>query len=92
MIDETGYRSFLASQGLGENGINSRVSLLKRAESELGINAEDAVSSDLHMLGALERIHGSDGDHNGNMANALRKYYQFRNGRECPTVSELKGN
>lgn len=36
------------------------------------------------------RVKQETNDHNGNNSNALRKYYEFSNGRKFPTLAEYK--
>ena len=38
----------------------------------------------------LIRVMLETNDHNGNNSNALRKYYEFSNGKRFPTLAEYK--
>lgn len=42
------------------------------------------------MYGTLLRIKNEMRDTNGNISNALRKYYQFYNNKMFPTLDEYK--
>ena len=70
--------------------VNSRLSKARLIERELGVDLDDVVSDDEKMFDTPMRVKQETNDHNGNNSNALRKYYEFSNGRRFPTLAEYK--
>lgn len=85
---ETEFRAFLENEGKGEKAVNSRISRLNKVEDLLGKSADIAVSNDENMLSALRSIEPEDFK-NRNLANALRKYYLFKNKKEFPRMADI---
>lgn len=93
IMRENDYRHFLEGvihKGvrLTNNGINTRISLAKKAEEILGDDLETIVSTSGNVLDALYRL--IPYDHNGNLANAVRKYYEMRHGYRFPKLNKAK--
>ena len=70
--------------------IASRISKARQIERELSVSLDDVVASDCATYELLLRIKHEMKDTNGNVSNALRKYYEFSNGRRFPTLAEYK--
>jgi len=70
--------------------VNSRLSKARLIERELGVSLDEIVSDDKVMYETLVKVKQDTNDHNGNNSNALRKYYEFYNGRRFPTLAEYK--
>lgn len=70
--------------------VSSRLSKARLIERELGVSLDEIVSDDKVMYETLVKVKQDTNDHNGNNSNALRKYYEFYNGRRFPTLAEYK--
>ena len=70
--------------------ISSRVSKVRRIERELGVSLDSIIEDSSATYELLLRIKHEMKDTNGNVSNALRKYYEFSNGRRFPTLAEYK--
>lgn len=68
----------------------SRISKARMIERELDVNLDDVVSDDAVMYEILIRVKQETNDQNGNNSNALRKYYEFSNGKKFPTLAEFE--
>lgn len=68
----------------------SRISKARLIERELGVDLDDVVSDDDVMYEILIRVKQETNDKNGNNSNALRKYYEFSNGKKFPTLAEFE--
>ena len=79
------FKLFLKRQRL--IAVDDRIKKLAKAESILLDDAYDIVSDDNEMFLAL-KILKKFGDHKGNMQNALRKYYEFINGKTFPELKD----
>lgn len=90
-MDESGFRTSLEvdENNLTDNGINFRISKGRRAEEILGMDLDDAVSSDSTMFSALKKLQDYENPAHNPMQNALRKYYIFRNGKEFPRKKDF---
>ena len=90
-MDESGFRTSLEvdENNLTDNGINFRISKGRRAEEILGMDLDDAVSSDAAMFSALKKLQDYENPAHNPMQNALRKYYIFRNGKEFPRKKDF---
>ena len=71
---------------LTEKGIDARVARVKKVEEILNTDIETIVSTDTNMRDALLKLRPDDV--RGNRANAVRKYYEMRNGVEFPPLRE----
>lgn len=71
------------------NGVNSRLSRLKWVEDTCRMNADEMVKSVEVMLECREKIYSieTDGHKAGNYYNALRLYYEYVHGKECPRIN-----
>ncbi|WP_333657145.1 hypothetical protein [Tissierella praeacuta] len=72
------------------NAIRSRITKGRMVERHFDISLDIIVSDDSMMYQTLIRIRNEMKDTNGNISNALRKYYQFANGSVFPTLSTYK--
>ena len=59
-------------------------------ERHFDICLDTIVSDDEKMFDTLVRIKQEMKDTNGNVSNALRKYYEFSNGKRFPTLAEYQ--
>ena len=71
--------------------VRSRVNKARMIEKHLSISLDHIIADDCRMYDALIRIKAEMNDINGNLSNALRKYYLFANGASFPTLSDYKG-
>ena len=90
---EQEFRMFLEGviwQGrpLTEKAIAARITKAKQAEEILGMDIEVIVASDEAMRRALIDLRPVDT--RGNLANAVRKYYEMRHGRVFPRLLEIE--
>ena len=72
------------------NAVRSRVNKGRMIERHFNKTLDDIVVDDERMYNALIRIKSEMKDTNGNLSNALRKYYQFANSNAFPTLLEYK--
>lgn len=70
--------------------VNSRLSKARLIEREFEVDLDEIVSDDDKMYETLIRVKQETNDHNGNNSNALRKYYEFSNGKRFPALAEYK--
>ena len=70
--------------------ISSRVSKARQIERELSVSLDEVMENDCATNELLLRIKREMKDTNGNVSNALRKYYEFSNGRRFPPLAEYK--
>lgn len=87
---ETSFRRFLEGvrwrgAPLAEKAIESRIVRAKQAEEILNKNIDAIVSTDASMRTALLDLRS--GDSHGTRANAVRKYYEMKNGKSFPKLS-----
>jgi len=71
--------------------VRSRVNKARMIEKHFSISLDHIIADDHRMYDALIRIKAEMNDINGNLSNALRKYYLFANGVLFPTLSDYKG-
>ena len=88
---ENEFRRFLEGviwQGrpLSEKAIAARITKAKQAEEILGMDIEAIIASDEAMRRALIELNPVDT--RGNLANAVRKYYEMRRGLVFPPLKE----
>jgi hypothetical protein len=67
--------------------VRSRVNKARMIERHFDTSLDFIVSDDKRMYESLLRIKAEMNDINGNISNALRKYYHFANGVLFPTLS-----
>lgn len=67
--------------------VRSRVNKARMIERHFDISLDYIVSDDKRMYESLLKVKGEMKDTNGNLSNALRKYYHFANGVSFPTLS-----
>ncbi|MEA5093342.1 MAG: hypothetical protein VB128_00155 [Sedimentibacter saalensis] len=70
--------------------VRSRVNKGRMIERHFDKSLDIIVSDDNTMCETLTRIKSEMKDTNGNISNALRKYYQFANQRVFPTLRAYK--
>ena len=70
--------------------VRSRVNKARMIEKHLSISLDHIIYDDKRMYDALIKIKAEMNDINGNLSNALRKYYLFANGVPFPTLSDYK--
>ena len=88
---EAEFRRFLKEvrwhgRPLTEAGITNRIARVKKAEELLNKGIDTIVSSTANMREALATLRQNDV--RGNRANAVRKYYEMRNGAVFPRMRE----
>lgn len=91
-MDESAFKIFLRNDPKinSDKGIKSRISKLKNAESILGKDADAIVQSDSLMYDSLRTLGEHEDTRHSVRQNALRKYYEFRNGKPFPKLKEFK--
>lgn len=70
--------------------VNSRLSKARLVERQLTTSLDSIVADDNLMYETLCRIKNEMNDTNGNISNAVRKYYLFSNGKEFPPLSQWR--
>ena len=71
--------------------VNSRLSKARLVERQFEASLDSIVADDNRMFETLCRIKNELNDANGNISNAVRKYYLFSNGKEFPQLSQWRG-
>lgn len=71
--------------------VNSRLTKARLVERQFETSLDSIVANDNLMFQTLCRIKNEMNDTNGNISNAVRKYYLFMNGKEFPPLSEWHG-
>lgn len=82
-MDKDGFRRSLENDKniiSKVKAVSSRISKAACVETIFSINLDNVVKDDSLMENLLERIKGID--INGAKGNAVRKYYEFKNGRK----------
>lgn len=90
---EKEFEEFLRADGAIRSkikAITSRVSKARQIERELAVSLDEITANDCATYELLLRIKREMKDTNGNVSNALRKYYEFSNGRRFPTLAEYE--
>ncbi len=70
--------------------VRSRVNKARMIERHFKTSLDYIVSDDRRMYESLLKIKAEMKDTNGNISNALRKYYHFVNGALFPMLSDYK--
>ena len=70
--------------------VNSRLSKARLVERQLSASLDSIVADDNLMYETLCRIKNELNDTNGNISNAVRKYYLFSTGKEFPPLSQFR--
>ena len=70
--------------------VRSRVNKARMIERHFDTSLDYIVSDNKRMYESLLKIKAEMKDTNGNVSNALRKYYRFVNGVAFPTLSDFK--
>ena len=71
--------------------VNSRLSKARLVERQFETSLDSIVADDILMFQTLCLIKSEMNDTNGNISNAVRKYYLFSNGKEFPSLSQWRG-
>ena len=90
---ESDFETFLTEDSSIKSktkAVNSRLSKARSVERYFEICLDAVVSDDEQMFSTLVKIKQEMKDTNGNISNALRKYYEFSNGKRFPTLAEYK--
>lgn len=82
------FREFLEAQGYTDGAVKSRMSRANKAEGLIGEELDTVSGDDEKMYKALIRLR--DHDNNGNLQNAVRLYYEYRNGRKFPRLRDYE--
>lgn len=80
------FTEFLSKENLTKTAVESRVIKAKAAEDILKYSFDEAVKSDEQMFKSLIILKEHDSPIHGQLQNALRKYYKFKNGIEFPPL------
>lgn len=70
--------------------VRSRMSKVRMVERQFNMSLDTIVNDDNRMYDTLVRIKQEMKDTNGNISNALRKYYLFSNRKVFPTLSQYQ--
>lgn len=70
--------------------VRSRIAKARMIERHFDTSLDFIVADDEKMYETLLRIKKEMKDTNGNLSNALRKYYCFFNGKKFQTLAEYK--
>lgn len=70
--------------------VRSRLNKARMVERHFEKSLDTIVSDDAMTYDTLLRIKAEMKDTNGNISNALRKYYCFINNKKFPTLAEYK--
>lgn len=71
--------------------VNSRLSKARLVERQFETSLDSIVVGDNLMFQTLCRIKNEMNDNNGNISNAVRKYYLLSNGKDFPLLSQWGG-
>ena len=85
---QDGFEKFLEEKKYTAGAIRSRLSRANTAENLISVDLDTAVADDEKMYKALLKIR--DHDTNGNLQNAVRLYYEYRNGHRFPRLLEYE--
>ena len=85
-MDIDGFAKFLEGQQLSPAGIATRKRWLLEVNDYIGKNLDDVVCNE--MLYTLIKLQEIDDLAHAPRKNALRKYYNFKNGKEFPRLNK----
>ena len=85
---QDGFERFLEEKKYTRGAVRSRLSRANTSEELIGTTLDTAAADDEEMYKALLKIR--DHDNNGNLQNAVRLYYEYRNGRKFPRLAEYE--
>ena len=71
-----------------EKAVATRVSKGSAIEKQLSKSLDQIVENEESMFDALKKINQEMPNSNGGYSNALRKYYEFTNGRKFPKIRD----
>ena len=87
-MDIDGFVKFLEGQQLSPAGIATRKRWLLEVNDYIGKNLDDVVCNDNEMFYTLIKLQEIDVLAHAPRQNALRKYYNFKNGKEFPRLNK----
>lgn len=85
---QDGFEKFLEEKKYTRGAIRSRLSRANTVEELIAVDLDMAVADDEKMYKALLRLR--DHDNNCNLQNAVRLYYEYRNGRKFPRLADYE--
>lgn len=89
-MQEKDFREYLEkSQEIDSKlkAVNSRISRANAVEEIIGVGLDTVVIDDNKMYNSLCYLKNHSMEHNGNLQNALRWYYKFKNGKDFPRLN-----
>lgn len=89
----TGFENFLTQQTSitsKTKAVQSRVAKASKVERDLNVDLDDIVKDDKSTYNLLLRIQNEMNEQRGNFQNAVRKYYEYRNGKKFPQLRHFK--
>ena len=85
---QEGFVIFLEGKRYTAGAIRSRLSRANLAEELIPVDLDTAVADDEAMYKALLKMR--DHDTNGNLQNAVRLYYEYKNRHQFPRLREYE--
>ena len=85
-MNERDFENFLNKASTTPAATATRLKWAKKAEELLGMSLDTVVSDDDTMFEALHKLRENEDPKHNRIQNAVRKYYQFRNGKEFPKL------
>ncbi|MFJ8236345.1 hypothetical protein ACIQ34_11425 [Ureibacillus sp. NPDC094379] len=92
-MDEVAFKVYLekdANISSKEKAVRSRVAKALKVERDLNINLDSIVCDDRKTYELLISIPQKMNEQNGVYQNAVRKYYEFKNHKKFPRLSDFK--
>ncbi|MGE7115112.1 hypothetical protein [Lysinibacillus sp. NPDC047702] len=89
----TSFEKFLTQQNSitsKTKAVQSRVAKASKVERDLKVDLDDIVKEDQLTYELLLRIQNEMNELNGVYQNAVRKYYEYRNGKKFPQLRHFK--
>ena len=72
-----------------EKAVATRLSKGRKKEKMFSKSLDSIVKTEKGMFEMLKQINQTMPNSNGNYSNALRKYYEFKNGRKFPKIRDF---
>lgn len=89
----TGFEKFLTQQNSitsKTKAVQSRIAKASKVERDLKVDLDDIVKDDESTYNLLLRIRNEMNEQRGNYQNAVRKYYEYQNGKRFPQLQRFK--
>jgi len=89
----TGFESFLTQQTSitsKTKAVKSRVAKASKVERDLKVDLDDVLKDDQLTYDLLLRVQNEMNEQRGNYQNAVRKYYEYLNGKKFPQLRHFK--